>query len=160
MEDFKGVQKRYNERIRKAENDYKKSFEDSCTDISNELRKFRKVVNDNWADVRKYLRDSCKCFSWKDGTIEDMVISLLRLEMLERPCAEVSPKKYKYDKELLLKEKTKAVDELNCQNVDLPYGRWKMRRSLREDKESKLFLSPKNSPRKYCRKSGNSSQCV
>lgn len=76
-----------------------------------------------------------------------MVISLLRCEMPEKePDPEESHKKYKYDKELILKEKRTAVNELKRQNVDLPYERWKVRRPLREDKDKKLFLSPKITP--------------
>lgn len=147
QDDFRSVQKSYKTNITNADKVYNDKFKKPGTDLSCELREFKNVVDDNWDVVRKYLRDSCKCFSWKDGTIEDMVISLLRCEMPEKePDPEESHKKYKYDKELILKEKRTAVNELKRQNVDLPYERWKVRRPLREDKDKKLFLSPKITP--------------
>lgn len=111
--------------------------------IRKEYKENRDSGKDAWDEARKSLRDLCKCFTWKDGTIEDMVISLLRSETEINPLGnkESYTKPYEYNQELSWKEKKRAIDELQDQNVHLPYTSWKKRRHQRENKDTKLFLS-------------------
>ena len=93
----------------------------------------------SWDDARKRLQTKCKCFAWRDGTIEDMVLSLLRSET-QRSCTSGTT-------EVKWTEKTQVIDELEQQFVTLPpLHRWKDRRpnirtSRNEDKTDKLFLN-------------------
>ena len=93
----------------------------------------------SWDDARKRLQTECKCFTWRDGTIEDMVMSLLRSET-RRTCASGTTK-------VKWTEKTQVIDELEQQFVTLPpLHRWKDRRpnirtSRNEETTDKLFLN-------------------
>ena len=89
-----------------------------------------------WEEARQRLRTECKCFSWRDGTIEDMAISLLRSETKRIDTGDTT--------EVVWTEKHKVIDELKQEYVALPMHRWQERREKerrKEDETEKLFLS-------------------
>lgn len=111
-------------------------------------RPYWKIVNnkDDWETIRERLRKDCKCFVWRDGTIEDMVMSLLRSETTTS-----DTKSDNFDQKVFWFEKKNVIHELKNQHVCLPLGHWKekrqdfgrvKRRSLSGSDAEKLFLSP------------------
>ena len=89
-----------------------------------------------WEEARQRLRTECKCFSWRDGTIEDMAISLLRSETKRNDTGDTT--------EVVWTEKRKVIDALKQDYVALPIHRWQERREKerrKEDETEKLFLS-------------------
>ena len=102
-------------------------------DIGEKFNK-RKI---SWEDARQRLRSECKCFTWRDGTIEDMVISLLRSETRRTDTTTDTT-------EVGWTEKKNVIAELKNQYVSLPIHRWQERRqkeNRKEDTTDKLFLS-------------------
>ena len=80
----------------------------------------------NWDNMRRDLR-SINIFSWRDGTIEDMLMSLLRNETTRIMLTEAEG--HGYDCEVKWQEKRKLIEDLEIENVCLPVGRWKEKRS-------------------------------
>ena len=91
----------------------------------------------NWEEARQSLRTGCKCFPWRDGTIEDMAISLLRSETIRTDTTTDTTK-------VEWMEKGRVVEELKQEFVTLPMHRWQERRQKergKEDETENLFLS-------------------
>ena len=110
---------------------------------NNFLEHFRKVqqrLHQLGGCEAKIKKKECKCFTWRDGTIEDMAISLLRTEMRRRSTTPETT-------EVGWTEKTSVIDELEQQFVTLPpVHRWKDRRprenrNRNKDTTDKLCLS-------------------
>ena len=80
----------------------------------------------NWDNMRRSLRN-INIFSWRDGTIEDMLMSLLRNETTRIMLTEAGG--HGYDCEVKWQEKRKLIEDLETENVCLPVGRWKEKRS-------------------------------
>ena len=88
--------------------------------------------------VRSVLREEFNCFAWKDGTIEDMVMSLCRSDSF----VEVFTND-QYTHRVGWSENRELIEPLKVEKVVLPdLSRWKTPRKERADKEQKLFLSP------------------
>ena len=88
--------------------------------------------------VLSVLRDEFNCFAWKDGTIEDMVMSLCRSDSF----VEVFTND-QYTHRVGWYENRELIEQLKVEKVVLPdLSRWKKPRKERADKEQKLFLSP------------------
>ena len=101
-----------------------------------ELQKtFKPDKEESWIEVRDILKKECQCFAWRDGTIEDMVISLLR-----SGTAVSASEDETYDQRVSWLEKSAAIRALRHENVELPLSGWKTPSRQREDKDKKLFL--------------------
>ena len=123
MENYKNVEKLYNEQ-QNAQGDQTSSLEGSR--------------QEKWENARKMLREECrpKCYTWRDGTIEDMAMSLLRTETRRSDEGEITRIEWT--------EKQKVIDELKDEFVILPVHRWRERREKerkKDDERDKLFLS-------------------
>lgn len=103
---------------------------DNYENIVEEFNSSRK----DWKEARQELRNECKCFVWRDGTIEDMVMSLLRTETSRSETSSEG------EVEVGWKEKKQVIDELKNEFVTLPLNRWQEKR-MKENEAEKLFLS-------------------
>ena len=102
-----------------------------------ELQKsYKAEKEESWIEVRDILKKDFKCFAWRDGTIEDMVISLLR-----SGTAVSASEDETYDQRVSWLEKSAAIRALRHENVELPLSGWKTPSRQKEDKDKKLFLS-------------------
>lgn len=102
-------------------------------------KRFTEAMEDkSWGEVRRDLR-GMKIFVWRDGTIENMLISLLRNETKHRPL-----KSRRDDSEISWNEKSALIQQLEKQNVCLPIGKWKEKRpeykEFSDTAAAKLFI--------------------
>ena len=121
MKNYENVEKLYNEQ-QNAQGDQTSSLEVGR--------------QEKWENARKMLREECKCYTWRDGTIEDMAMSLLRTET--RRSVEEGMTHIEWT------ENQNVIDELKEQFVILPVHRWRERREKekkKDDERDKLFLS-------------------
>lgn len=124
--------------IKKDYNDWLEApFKNICKDFQNKILK-------KMPEVRDRLRKDCNLFSWKDGTIEDMIMSLLDKNSdmpLPSGASDTSPSIPQYDDQVSWNEE--IVDKLKRLHIDFPLESYKMRRRNRQNKTVKLYLSPK-----------------
>lgn len=117
----------------KNDNDWLKQSYPSYTEI-------KKSFNpDSWGKVREKLKNECHCFVWQDGTIEDMLISLLVSKRKKTKTEEES-----LEEVVRWLESSKVVNELKNLFVNLPITQWKEKqegaKKIKIPKGDKLFL--------------------
>ena len=110
--------------------------------IEQEFRKVNLTDDVNWYNIRKKLKN-INIYAWRDGTIEDMLLSLIRndTKRVKLPAGTENI----YDCEVSWREKRKLIEVLEEQNVCLPIGKWKEKRpKLRDPKDGaaeKMFIN-------------------
>ena len=96
--------------------------------------------DENWENARRDLR-AMNVFVWNYGTIEDMLIALLRTDTSRTESA----KRPRYDKLVSWDEKTGVIQKLEKEYVRLPISKWKEQRPVYKDYSDtaaeKLFLA-------------------
>lgn len=122
MNKYKDIETAFNEKQQNPQSDQQSSLEMTRQEL--------------WKDARDKLRKDCKCFPWRDGTIEDMAISLLRTETKRSDAGNMT--------EVGWTEKREVIDALKQEYVAFPIHRWQERREKerkKEEESEKLFLS-------------------